>query len=252
MLPEIYLVIPSYALMATVGLMAAVLYIYLIKDQIRLSFFDIIQYLLCSLIIGFICARLLFVIGIIPSVGITNLNQIIYYFLNGGIVFYGGLIGVIISILLMSKVKNKDGKKILNYIAPAIPLFHAFARFGCLLAGCCYGITSNWGVVLVNEPDVVRLPVQAFESICNIIIFVILKIHIKKKNNDNNLFIYLILYAICRFVLEFFRGDAIRGIWIFGLSTAQLVSVVIIIISVICKLRVKEYNKSHRRIKNVL
>ena len=52
MLPEIYLVIPSYALMATVGLMAAVLYIYLIKDQIRLSFFDIIQYLLCSLIIS--------------------------------------------------------------------------------------------------------------------------------------------------------------------------------------------------------
>lgn len=237
MLPEIYLVIPSYALMAAIGLIFAVMYIYLKKDEIGLSFFDIIQYLLFSIIIGFLCARLLFVIGIIPSVGITNFNKIVYYILNGGIVFYGGLIGVIISVLILSRIKNQDGKKILNYIAPAIPLFHAFARFGCLLAGCCYGTVSNWGVILANEPEVIRLPVQAFESICNIIIFVILRIHIKKKNSDNNMFLYLTLYALCRFVLEFFRGDTIRGLWIFGLSTAQIISVIIVIVLAVYKMR---------------
>ncbi len=237
MLPEIYLVIPSYALMAAIGLIFAVMYIYFKKDEIGLSFFDIIQYLLFSIIIGFLCARLLFVIGIIPSVGITNFNKIVYYILNGGIVFYGGLIGVIISVLILSRIKNQDGKKILNYIAPAIPLFHAFARFGCLLAGCCYGTVSNWGVILANEPEVIRLPVQAFESICNIIIFVILRIHIKKKNSDNNMFLYLTLYALCRFVLEFFRGDTIRGLWIFGLSTAQIISVIIVIVLAVYKMR---------------
>ena len=50
----------------------------------------------------------------------------------------------------------------------------------------------------------------------------------KSKSYDHNISIYLILYSVCRFILEFFRGDEVRGIWMFGLSTAQIISVLIV------------------------
>lgn len=54
----------------------------------------------------------------------------------------------------------------------------------------------------------------------------------RKIKKGGLLAVYIILYGIARFLLEFLRGDLIRGIW-FGLSTSQWISIVLVICSIV-------------------
>ena len=197
-------------------------------DSLNLKFTDLIIYILICTVSALVFARVLFVVVMFPQTDLAATN-IFYYLINGGIVFYGGLLGLIIGICIGSKVLKKDSLEVLNLIAPAIPLFHCFARIGCLFAGCCYGVPWLWGVIIEGE-DFVRFPVQAFESLCNLVIFVTIVVYNSRNHNyQYSLKIYLCCYAFCRFILEFFRGDSVRGIWFLGLSTAQIISLLILV-----------------------
>lgn len=111
--------------------------------------------------------------------------------------------------------------------APAIPLFHVFGRVGCFLGGCCYGLPSAWGFVYRYSPvaeanGVSRFPVQLVEAAWNLVLFLLLA-RLQRRGRDRLLPLYLALYAPARFLLEFLRGDAYRGIFL-GLSTSQWIS----------------------------
>ncbi len=234
MLPIFQINVSAYAFFATVGLVCAVVYTYFRIDIAGLSFKEYLIDLIACAIGTLVGARLMFVIAMLPQIEIT-FNNILHYLINGGIVFYGGMLGLILGVYVFSSIFHRDFSMIINVMAPALPMFHFFARIGCLFAGCCYGIPWNWGVIMQDSPDVVRFPVQVFESICNaaICVIIITREH-RRKTCEGNIKVYLILYAICRFVLEFFRGDSVRGIWFFGLSTAQIVSLIIVcVISVL-------------------
>lgn len=241
-------------LMSGIGLCMAFLYIYCRRENVQLRFKVLLEYFIVCALTGFIGARLLFVVAIIPSIETFTINELVYYLVNGGIVFYGGLFGVILGIVIVSIRKNISPKNMLDFAAPAFPLFHAFARIGCLLAGCCYGLEWNWGVILMDNPDVVRFPVQLFESICDIIIFTgLLLLNTKKKSYKNNLAIYLCSYAVCRFVLEFYRGDQVRGIWYGGFSTSQYISLLILVFYGIRVLhKTTKYLKCYRKRMNIV
>lgn len=151
-----------------------------------------------------------------------------------GMVFYGGLFGSIIAVIIYTKI-DKDVSKanVFDVFAVSAPLFHAFGRVGCFFAGCCYGIESEFGITtyLNTSPThygVSRFPVQLFEALANILIFALLLILFKRKKLCGKLvLVYLSLYAPIRFVLEFFRGDEVRG-FIFGLSTSQFIGLLIL------------------------
>ena len=231
MIPILYIAVPTYAIMAGIALCAAILYIYYKRNRIGLRCKELIEYLVICFVFALIGARVLFVIAIIPSMERVTINELFYYLLNGGIVFYGGLFGVMFGVAIASKRKNICATDMLDSVAPAFPLFHALARLGCLLSGCCYGIEWNWGVILLDEPDVIRFPVQLFESICDLLIFIALVRREAKQNNCQNSFkVYLCSYAVCRFILEFYRGDQVRGKWIGGISTSQYISIFIILV----------------------
>lgn len=158
-------------------------------------------------------------------------------FLNTGIVFYGGLIGFILSFLLICKIWNKKiDYGVVDLIAVCMPLFHSFARLGCFFAGCCYGIESDsWLSVryttrLYEETfTALRLPIQLIEAFVNILIFIILLFLLYKgKFRSHLLKVYLLMYATARIMLEFFRGDIVRGVWS-GISLSQFISALIII-----------------------
>lgn len=224
MLPQIYFTVSSYALLATIGLVLAVLFVYFRADKVGLGFADLIGYIIVCTVLALFCAKMLFAIAMIPSMAEFEAAEVLYNFVYGGIVFYGGLFGVIAGIALVSKIKKRSAAEILDFAAPAFPLFHTFARIGCLLAGCCYGVPWSWGVYMQGE-NVVRFPVQLFESLCDALIFAAIMLYNRKsKTYSGNLKIYLCSYAVCRFILEFFRGDGIRGIWFGVLSTAQIIS----------------------------
>ena len=116
----------------------------------------------------------------------------------------------------------------MNVITPGFAIFHVFGRMGCFFGGCCYGKIATWGIALYDEPGVLRIPIQLIESGCILLIFIVLLYIDKKIKNISLLSVYLAMYAICRFVLEFFRGDAIRGIW-WGISTSQIISLLILL-----------------------
>ncbi len=151
----------------------------------------------------------------------------------GGSVFYGGFIGAFIALSIYIKVTKFEKKELLTDIfAVCVPLFHAFGRIGCFLGGCCYGIKSNFGftahnTLLPEMTGVRRLPVSLFESAFNFLLFLFLMLLFKKRVKSGKLiYVYMIIYPMGRFVLEFFRGDKIRGMYL-CFSTSQWISIFI-------------------------
>lgn len=226
MLPVISFEIPAYALFATIGLLCAMVFIYIRMDNVHLSFRELVIYIICCALFALAFARVMFAIAMIPQTEFS-IENLVHNIVNGGIVFYGGMLGFFLGILVGSKVLKRDSKLMLDFGAPAVPLFHCFARIGCLFAGCCYGIPFWIGVINQGE-TIIRFPVQGVESLCNAIIFIVMvRRNLKKQTYQSNLEIYLLSYSVCRFALEFLRGDSIRGIWFGMLSTAQIISVLV-------------------------
>lgn len=145
----------------------------------------------------------------------------------GGSVFYGGLLGGILAGAVYLRRTGRPLGLWSSLAAPAIPLFHVFGRAGCLLGGCCYGLPAAWGFVYRHSPvddanGVVRFPVQLVEAVWNLALFLLLA-RLQRQGKGRLLPLYLALYAPARFLLEFLRGDAYRGIFL-GLSTSQWIS----------------------------
>lgn len=161
----------------------------------------------------------------------------------GGMVFYGGFIGGLLTAVLYCKAMKLDFMFYADIYAPAIPLFHAFGRIGCFLGGCCYGIECSFGVMYNG---VVRLPVQLIESICNFILaFLLLYLSQKNMKKGTLLALYLIIYPVLRFTLEFFRGDEIRG-FLLSLSTSQWISIALFIVGIIMLFKLYFFRKADK------
>ena len=228
MYPYIYIVLPSYSIMAFIGGLVVLLYIYFQIEKYDIKFSEFIRLVIICTLGVFIGSKTLFLVTKIPEL-IEKLSviNILKCICTSGYVFYGGLFGAL-SALHIGYRKNINKRNIvLCMITPAIPMFHAFGRIGCFFAGCCYGIQMNESIVLFGV-EIDRIPVQLIESLFEMAICVILLVLTRIGKTEILWRVYLISYAIFRFVIEFFRGDIIRGYW-FGLSTSQWISVLIIV-----------------------
>lgn len=169
---------------------------------------------------------------------------------TSGIVFYGGLIGGIGGALLGARIAKRPVKDLIVSIVPFIPLGHAIGRIGCLMAGCCHGMeyTGPLAVyyphsVLGLSPEQGYFPVQPLESLLNMVICgILLLVQKRKKLGSELLFVYLGLYAISRFILEFFRGDEGRGLY-FGVSVSQWISMGLLLVCVVAFVILSRRNK---------
>ena len=151
-------------------------------------------------------------------------------YLSGGFVFYGGLFGALAAVWLFCRRRKVPFSQLGADLVPAVPLFHTFGRVGCFLAGCCYGIPApaGWpGVTFRVSPvapnGVALLPVQLYEAAGCLLLFLLLhRLARRGWKGETLLLVYLAIYALFRFALEFLRGDAARGMWggIFHLSAA--------------------------------
>ena len=162
----------------------------------------------------------------------------------GGAVFYGGLFGGLLAGLIYGRRKRLDAKAYADIMASSAPLFHAFGRIGCFLGGCCYGIESRVGFTfrraLIPEANFVqRFPVQLLEALFNVALFFVFRRILSRDILRGHLFaLYLLAYAAGRFLLEFLRGDAIRGA-LFGVSASQWISAVVIIVASVYFIRIR-------------
>ncbi len=154
----------------------------------------------------------------------------------GGSVFYGGLLGGILAGWISIKVQKLPAALTADCAAPAIALFHFYGRLGCFLGGCCYGIESEHGITFTDSlvesaNGVPRVPVQLYEAVLELAIFLVLwRLLDKGAFKGRLLSMYLLAYSVGRFILEFWRGDEYRG-FLFGLSTSQLISIPVFLLS---------------------
>jgi len=156
---------------------------------------------------------------------------------SGG-VFYGGLILAVIVALWYIRRIHLPLWTTCDVFAPGIALGHVIGRFGCLFAGCCYGreTTVPWAITFhdpfaatnVGTPlDRPLHPTQLYEAGAELVIlFVLLATEKKGRPFPGRTFwLYMLLYAVSRFVIEFYRGDE-RGM-VGSLSTSQFISVLL-------------------------
>ncbi len=240
----------TYMLCSLVGIFIAGIYICRNAKKRGHDDNNFIVLLLISAIGVFLGGHLLFAITNIRGIAllltnwsryVTSFNDLINCLgiIFGGSVFYGGLLGGLLAGFIYCKKKKFDLREYSDICAPGIPLFHTFGRIGCFLGGCCYGIESEFGYTIHGNEllpmvnDVNRFPVQLMEATLNFGLFLLLHYFLKKdKFKGRLLAIYLLLYSIIRFFDEFLRGDTYRG-FLFGLSTSQIISILLFVGSII-------------------
>lgn len=186
-------------------------------------------YLLLAAIVG---SRLLYVI---VNAGEFRRNWLeIFAIWKGGLVFYGGLIGAVAVGIWYIRRYRLPLWKTGDIFAPYIALGHMFGRFGCFFAGCCYGAptASALGITFSDPRSLAPLgislyPTQLFEAGGEFMTFLLLLTLYRHRKFDGQVFwLYPALYSMLRFVVEFFRGDAARGVWFNGvISTSQIIAI---------------------------
>ena len=234
--------VPMYGLCMATAMLLAVL-LSCIRAKKRGADVDrLLTIALAAIVAGIIGAKLLyFIVTYSWDEFIDGIRANGFSFItNGGLVFYGGLIGGVLGAFLGAKIVRVKLSAYSDAVVPTLPLAHAIGRLGCFCSGCCYGkVTDSWiGMCFPNSitglaPDVRVIPTQLIESGLNLILFIALILFtLRRRRGFITLFVYLIAYGIERFLLEFLRGDEIRGI--FGwFSTSQWISIGLILLGAI-------------------
>ena len=163
-------------------------------------------------------------------------------FLRSGGVFYGGLIGAVLTGYFLMKRYKLPWWKTADACAPGVAIGNFFGRQGCFSAGCCWGKPTNlpWGVKftevgheITGVPTNSYLhPTQLYESFAMLIVFFfLLWLHRRKRFSGQVILLYLLLYAGIRFAIEFVRddprGDILGLTTLTGLSTSQMISIIV-------------------------
>ena len=196
---------------------------------------DLGIYIIISALIG---AKLLLLITDFRAFT-ANPRELLTLARSGG-VFYGGLIlAVVVALWYIRKVKLPLWTTT-DVFAPGIALGHVVGRFGCLFAGCCYGkplAQPHWWTVTFTDPfaaanvgtplGVPLYPTQLFEAGAELLILVVLLITERKGKPfaGRTFWLYMLLYAVSRFIIEFYRGDERGAVGMF--STSQFISIVL-------------------------
>ncbi|MDR1991020.1 MAG: prolipoprotein diacylglyceryl transferase [Acidobacteriaceae bacterium] len=200
-------------------------------DQARLL--DLGIYIIISALIG---AKALLVITdfktyMTSGAGLMELAR------SGG-VFYGGLILAVVVALWYIRRANLPLWTTCDAFAPGIALGHVVGRLGCLFAGCCYGKPTSvpWAITFtdpfaaanVGTPLNVPLhPTQLYEAGAEgLILLLLLSTESRGRRFSGRTFwLYMLLYAISRFIIAFYRGDPRGTVLMF--STSQFISIVL-------------------------
>jgi len=158
-------------------------------------------------------------------------------------VFYGGLIAAVGVAFWYIAKHGLPFWTTCDVFAPAIALGHVTGRLGCMAAGCCYGRPTDvpWAVIFTNPLAAANVgtplgiplhPTQLYEAGAELLILVALLATERRGRPypGRTFWAYMLLYAISRFIIEFYRGDP-RG-ELFGVSTSQFISLVLAPLSI--------------------
>lgn len=128
---------------------------------------------------------------------------------EGGLVWYGGLLCAIAGGAVYARWQRWPVMKLADFFAPVSAMAHGIGRIGCFFNGCCYGreAESFWAIALPGEEHA-RYPAQLYEAFGLFAISAVLFIFSRRPRREGSvLWLYLCLYGLLRFSVEFLRGD---------------------------------------------
>jgi phosphatidylglycerol:prolipoprotein diacylglycerol transferase len=194
---------------------------------------DLGIYIIISALVG---AKLLLLVTDFQTFK-SNPAELLNLLREGG-VFYGGLIVAVVVALWYIRRVGLPLWTTCDVFAPGIALGHVVGRFGCFFAGCCFGKPTSvpWAITFtdpfaaanVGTPLNVPLhPTQLYEAGAEFLILIVLLVTEKRghKFAGRTFWLYMLLYSVSRYVIEFYRGDERGNVG--PLSTSQFVSVIL-------------------------
>lgn len=225
----------GYGLMITIGIIAALFLLIYRSRRKRYNEDNIWDMAILAIICGVIGGKVLYII--------TDIKYIIEQpsvlkSIGNGFVIYGAVFGGILTVYLYSRKKGWDALSVFDLAIPSLPLAQGFGRIGCFLAGCCYGSATTLpiGVEFSNSPfasvNVHVHPTQIYSSVFDFLLAFFLLWYDRKERKNGRIFsLYLIIYSIGRFLIEYLRDDPRGSVSIF--STSQFISLFIVIIGIL-------------------
>lgn len=210
-----------YAIIITLGMIVAVTHLVYRAKQIGMDFDTVIDYVLFTIPIGVIGARLYYVIAEIEN--FDSFKEVINI-RSGGLAIYGGIIAGAISVFIISKVKKISFLAFADCCTPGILLAQGIGRWGNFTNGEAFGgetdIFCRMGLnnFLTNYQTLYVHPTFLYESLWNVLGFVIANLFHKKRQYDGQVFLFIFgWYGLGRMFIEGLRSDSLYGS-IFGIE----------------------------------
>ena len=199
------------------------------SGRFGVKFDDILDMAIFVIPVAILGARLYYVIFSLQYF-IHNPSEI-FGIKDGGLAIYGGIIGGLITILIMCKMKKLKVLDITDYIAPVLALAQSIGRWGNYINIEAYGYETNLPIKMeIIENGVIKYvhPTFLYESICTFIIFIILSsLSRNRKFSGEITYIYIICYSFIRFIIEGLRTDSLM---FFNCRISQILSLALFIV----------------------
>tara|TARA_S200000501_G_scaffold378375_1_gene440632 strand:- start:1741 stop:2523 length:783 start_codon:yes stop_codon:yes gene_type:complete len=207
--------------------------IFITDLKLKEKFDDFITYIILGIIIG---GRIGYVLLYNPSYYSSNLIDI-FKIWQGGMSFHGGLIGVIIVSIWFAKKNNHNAFSYLDTISLVAPIGIFFGRISNFVNSELYGLETNlpWAVKFIQIDNLYRHPSQLYEAIFEGLVLFLILIYFRNKGfiKIPGLIsgLFLVLYSIFRFIIEFFRvPDEHLGYLFYNFTMGQIISFIFLLI----------------------
>lgn len=235
--------LPVYGLLAVFAAVFCVILLACTSLRRGIPREDIIYGAFYGIIGAIIGAKGLYLLTLFPGIfrhwqAVAAAPSVLLTAFSGGFVFYGGLIGGILGIRRYCRRYHLEFLSMTDTFGVVLPLGHSIGRIGCFFAGCCYGLPYEGPLAVVfpagsyGMSGVSLFPLQLTEAFLDLLLFLFLLMLSRSHRPSGFLSgCYLCGYTVFRFVLEFFRGDGLRGI-LWGFSTSQWLSVFLLFIGI--------------------
>ena len=225
--------IGTYGVLLAVAALAAIGLGRLLAPRAGLDPDRLVDLFVFSLLGAFVGAKIALVIGDFKEFSDHPLRFLVENLRSFG-AFYGGFVaGVLVAFYYLRKYRIPFWPAA-DVTVVCLSLGQAMGRWGCFFAGCCYGKPTDlpWGMVFPAVAicqDGTRIhPWPIYESLGDLAIFGVLLVLFRRRHFSGQVFLtYVLGYAVLRGLLEFLRGDTVRGVFFGGtVSLSQIVAVI--------------------------
>ncbi len=240
----------TYGLMIAVGVILAIFMAVSRAPRKGLEKDSMLNISIVALVFGLLGAKIFYVLENFRQFLKTPLKV----FGSSGFVVYGGIIIAIAVLIFYTRKKKYHFFRYFDLTMPSISLAQAFGRLGCFGAGCCYGkeTASHFHVIFTESPyapnGIPLVPTQLISSAGNFAIMAVLLLYSRKAAKVGDVgAMYVLLYGIGRFLIEFLRENEQGAVGPF--TTAQAISLVFVAISILLFIRNRKSKNAEDYIK---